>query len=261
MRKIDSSVKLRSLHIFAHVMLIPAIMYGSWEWWIASYVMWFLMGGVGISLGFHRYFSHKSFECEAWFENVMLFLGTLTGGGTVLSWVGIHRLHHSFSDTDKDPHGPVSLTPFQSYTHQWKRPHIPMRLIRDLLKKKNLVWTHRHYWKILFVWGLFLLAIDPLVFLFIFCVPIVFAYHTYAQVNTFCHMFGYKNYNNTGKSTNIPLLNLWAFGEGYHNNHHKFPWSYRIGLKKNEFDPCAWLLEKGLMKSGNKPNEKQIESS
>ncbi len=120
--KITAAIKLRAFHVAVHLALIPAIIYGNSWWWLAAFGAWFLVGGIGISLGFHRYFSHRSFETYKWFENTMLFLGSMTGGGTPLSWVGIHRLHHKHSDTKDDPHGPVSLTPFQSYTHQWQRP-------------------------------------------------------------------------------------------------------------------------------------------
>ena len=257
--KITSGLKLRVLHVFAHIMIIPAIVYGDLWLWLSSGAMWFLTGGLGISLGFHRYFSHGSFTCSKWFENIMLFLGTLTGGGTVLSWVGVHRTHHRHTDTISDPHGPISIGTFESYTHQWKRPHVPRRMVKDLLKKKNIVWMHKHYWKVLFLWSFILMTIDPMVFVFLFCLPIVYAYHTYAQINTFCHWFGYRNYNTKDNSRNIRWL-IWAFGEGFHNNHHRFPKSYRIGLKKYEFDPCAWLLELGLMNTGNKPNEREIDS-
>ena len=257
--KITLAAKLRALHIAVHLCLIPAFMYGEWWMWIGAYLMWFLTGGIGISLGFHRYFSHRSFECPKWFENTMLFLGSMTGGGSILSWTGIHRLHHKHSDTAEDPHGPIALSPFESYTHQWQRPHIPRTIMRDLLKKKNVVFFHRHYWKIMGAWAGLLFLIHPLAFIFLFAVPAVAAYHTYAQINTFCHLFGYRNFEMKGdRSHNISWLNFWAFGEGYHNNHHRFPSSYRIGLMPNEFDPCAWLLEQGIMTKGRKPSDERI---
>ena len=244
--------KLRLLHVFVHLMLIPAFIYGEWWMWLGAFFMWFLTGGIGISLGFHRYFSHRSFKTYPWFENVMLFLGSMTGGGTPLSWVGTHRFHHKYSDTEDDPHGPVSRTVFQSYTHQWQYKRIPRTIIKDLVRMPNVLWMHKNYWKVMFIWAFILLAIDPLVFVFGFCVPAVAAYHTYAQINTFCHLFGYRNFRIEGQSSNIPFM-FWAFGENYHNNHHRFPWSYRIGLRWWEFDPCAWLLERGLMTRGDKP--------
>lgn len=259
--KVTAATKLRAFHLAVHLALIPAFVYGDWWMWLGAFGVWFFTGCIGISLGFHRYFSHRSFTCPKWFENTMLFLGCMTGGGTPLSWVGIHRTHHKYSDTEKDPHGPIALTPFQSYTHQWQRPHIPRQMLRDLLKMKNVVFMHRHYWKVIFAWAALLFWIHPLVGLFAFCVPAVFAYHTYAQVNTWCHMFGYRNFDMPGDHSSNNLWMFWAFGENFHNNHHKFPWSYRVGLRWFEYDPGAWLIEKtGILREGRKPTDADLSS-
>lgn len=245
------SNKLRTIHVLNHLALIPALIYGPWWAWIVSFLIWMLIGTVGISLGFHRYLSHGSFKTYPWFEAVMIYLGTLACGGTPLGWAGTHRLHHAHVDTEKDPHSPVVLGFWRTYFHLWKPFHIPARLVRDLLRNKHVMICHKHYFKILIGWATVLWLIDPLAMIFGFCIPGVLAFHSYGLINAVSHTYGYRTYETKDKTShNNWFANLFTGGEGWHNNHHKFPHKYRIGLKPWEFDLGAWILETfRLMKS------------
>ena len=98
-------IKLRAIHFFNHLMLIPAFVYGEWWMWIASYAWWAVIGAIGISAGFHRYLSHKAYRTYGWFEKFSLTVGCLATGGTPLGWAGAHRMHHAYADTELNEHG------------------------------------------------------------------------------------------------------------------------------------------------------------
>lgn len=245
------STKLRIVHIFNHLMLVAGIVYGPWWAFVASFLVWQVIATIGVSLGFHRYLAHRSFETYEWFSTLMIYLGCLACGGTPLGWVGAHRLHHANVDTEKDPHSPLMLGFWRTYLHLWKPFHIPPRILRDLLKNKHVIFCQRNYFKIILGWAALLLMIDPLVMIFGFCVPGVLAFHSYGLINAVSHKYGYRTYESKDKSSrNNWIASIFTAGEGWHNNHHKFPSKYRIGLKWWEFDPGAWVLETfGLIKS------------
>ena len=252
MFKLNFSNRLRIVHALNHLALIPAVMYGTWWMWIAGYAFWYcVIGSIGISIGFHRYLSHKSFTTYKWFEALMIYIGCLATGGTPLGWAGSHRLHHAYTDTEKDPHSPLLLGAARAYFHVWEPFRIPSRMIRDLLVNPHIKFCQRHYFKILIGWAGLLFLIDPLLMVFGYCLPAVFAFHAYGHINAFGHIFGYRTYETKdGTSRNNWWVNLLTCGEGWHNNHHKFPNRYRIGLKWWEFDIGARTLEMfSLMKT------------
>ncbi len=239
-----SSNKLRAIHLFNHIMLIPAIIYGDWTLWLMAFLWWNFLGSFGISIGFHRLLSHKSFQTYSWFENFCIFVGCLATGGSPLGWAGVHRMHHSSPDLVGDPHSPKVIGAFRSYFHLWGQVVIKRRYVKDLIKKPFVIWCHRNYFKILLFWMTALYLINPLVGIFLFSIPAVFAFHAYGQINTLGHKFGYRTYATKDTSRNNWFVNILTCGEGWHNNHHQFPNSYRIGLSRWEFDLSAWILEK-----------------
>ena len=244
MKKVSFSNRLRAVHLVNHLALIPAVMYGEWWMWILAYAWWNVIGTVGISVGFHRYLAHKAFTTYKWFEAVMIYAGCIACGGTPLGWAGAHRLHHAYCDTPKDPHSPAVDGFWRVYFHFWRPFHIPRRLVKDMLKIKHVRIAQKHYFKIVLGWAALLFIIHPMLGLFGFCVPAVMAFHAYGHINALGHMFGYRTYETRDKtSRNNWWVNVWTCGEGWHNNHHKYPSKYRIGLKWWEYDPGAWTLE------------------
>jgi stearoyl-CoA desaturase (delta-9 desaturase) len=221
--------------------------------WAAGYAFWYcVIGSLGISLGFHRYLAHKSFTTYKWFEILMIYSGCLATGGTPMGWAGTHRLHHAYCDTEKDPHSPKILGGVRAYFHLWNPFEIPKGMVRDLLKNPHVRFCQQHYFKILFAWAGLLFLIDPLLMLFGYCLPAVFAFHAYSHVNAISHLFGYRTYDlrPDDSSTNNWWVNVLAPGEGWHNNHHKYPNRYRNGFKWWELDIGARTLETfGLMKT------------
>lgn len=198
---------------------------------------------VGSEAGFHRYFSHKSYETTKFKERVLLWLGTVAGVGSCLSWATMHRLHHKDADTEDDPHSPYFggwIKPFFGIPSTKNYDH---KITRDLLRDSHQRFTHKHYFKINIAWILLLSAISyavgtmlPLIILF--SMASISLWLLYGITNTIEHRFGYRSYETKDESKNQPILRLLFLGAGLHNNHHWKSNSPTFNLRKNwwEFD-------------------------
>jgi stearoyl-CoA desaturase (delta-9 desaturase) len=252
---IRNSTKLRCFHVFNHAMRFYGFFIGEWWMWPISFLIWNFIGTFGISIGFHRLLSHRSFKAKKWFKYFSSLIGCLATGGAPLSWVGAHRLHHSSPDGNDDPHSPIVKGYFNVYFHAWGKTIIPRKYIRDLIKSNYHKFLYRYYFLMLFFWAMALYAIDIRLGVFGYSVPAVMAFHVFGLINTCCHRYGYRTHNVSDSSTNNFWVNLVSCGEGWHNNHHKFPASHRIGLERGEFDISAFVIEKlGRAEKGSKEN-------
>ena len=168
------------------------------------YLTYMLVVFIGITLGYHRYFSHKEFEASAWQEVVMLSLGIVCGGRDPISWVGVHRMHHHFADTEKDPHG----TGWTAFFSTWRVNSIPKKYVKDLYNNPRIVFFHRHKFALWFLSFIVMLPIWE------FWVGIqVLSFFGFGMLNAFGHR--------DGKPVNNIFLNLIAPMEGAHAEHHK----------------------------------------
>ena len=172
----------------------------------------------------HRFYGHKSFTMNPYFIPFARWLCHHIGVGSVIGWVGHHRLHHLHSDTIDDIHSPK----YQGIVHIlfkcWD-VNIPRSLIKDVLSDKNLVWWHRNYFTYHFVVGLCLILVDIKLFIYVYCVP-----------NFFCLLSGYILAivpHVSGRAENSIMADIVTFGEGWHKFHHDNP---------NEFLFSKWDL-------------------
>lgn len=201
---------------------------------IYSFIWWLFLSSAVISAGYHRYFSHRSFKAPVWYEYLVLILGPLSGSGSALGWVGVHRMHHNYSDTEKDPHSPKHQPIWRVLTSTFKVPAIRPRHITDLLKNKRVLWFHRHHKKIrlLTLFGGLLLPFEWYIILIVS--PMIYGYLGYGLLNTLCHRHE--------QVSNSWIANILTGGEGWHANHHDQPRDWRIGKKWWEWDPAAWFI-------------------
>jgi fatty-acid desaturase len=240
MMKLSNTFKLRAFHIFNHLMMIYGLWHGEWWMWLCSFAIWNVIGTFGISIGFHRLLSHRSLKTSDRFTKISSVLGCLATGGAPLSWVGAHRMHHS----GLDPHCPFEKGFFNVYFHRWGSVVIPVRFIKDLVRSPFQRFLYRYYFHFLLTWALVLYSLDPLLGFFVYSGPALLAFHSFALINTVCHRYGYRNFPQNNSATNNLFVNIISCGEGWHNNHHRYPSSYRIGLKRFEFDLSAYIIEK-----------------
>ena len=245
----STTTKLRTFHVANHIALLYGLYFYSYYWVFLSALAWFFIGSLGVSIGYHRLLSHRSFKTHPAYLKCLTILGCLSLGGSPISWVGAHRLHHKFTDSQKDPHSHSHIGKLRAYLHLWDQFVIPRSLVKDLVKDPFIKYVHRNYFLIVGLWAIACYLISIPMGIFLFSAPCVFAFHAYGLINVFGHGHGGKTFTTSDKSSNSWIANLLTFGEGWHNNHHKYPSFYRIGLKKNEYDISAFLLEKlGIMR-------------
>ena len=234
---------LRFMHLFNHIIVVYGLIVYS-PWWIfLGLFFWFLFGCIGISITFHRHLSHGSFTANDKARKAGIILGCLATAGSPVMWVGTHRLHHSFSDKKGDPHSIFNDGWLRTYLHFWKPFFVGKKYIKDIYKDPFLKWTHRYYPFIVLSYAGSLFLLDPCIGIFAYSLPSVFAFHAFALVNTFGHWHGYRSWKISNNSTNSWIANILTWGEGWHNNHHRFPGMHRMGFLSREVDISAWILE------------------
>jgi fatty-acid desaturase len=227
MFKLSFNSKLHLLWIICHIWLIVCLfMNFNILYLIIGYIWYIIVKGIGSEIGAHRYFSHRSFITTKAKENILLWLQFLCGEGSLLSFVGVHRMHHAYSDTNKDPHSPL-------YKGFWKIVffidplEIKPRFVQSLTHNRQIKLQHRFYFLLhgtLIIIGIFY----PIFYAYFIALPIILSLYTNAIVNTLLHTYGKKDNNQRDNSRNMPWLNLILFGAGYHSNHHRNPKEYKL---------------------------------
>jgi stearoyl-CoA desaturase (delta-9 desaturase) len=245
-----------SVLVFLHVGAIAALFTFSWRNLAVATFLYWMTTGLGISLGYHRLHTHRSYKCPRWLEYFFAVCGTLTLEGGPIFWVATHRLHHQKSDQSGDPHSPRDGA---WWSHAgWilngetahNRTSKMAKYAPDLAKHRFYVWLNDYHWIPSVVLGLALLAIGGLpMFLWGGCLRIVFGLHATWLVNSATHMWGSRRFDTIDDSRNNWFVALIGFGEGWHNNHHAHPTSARHGLAWYEFD-LSWLELKLLRAVG-----------
>jgi stearoyl-CoA desaturase (delta-9 desaturase) len=235
-----------------HIGAIAALFMFNWRAFASFLILLWVATGFGISLGYHRLHTHRSYKVPLWMEYFFAICGTLTLEGGPIFWVATHRIHHQRSDQPGDPHSPRDGA---WWSHLgWiligESKHNNSRLMAkyapDLAKHRFYVWLNDYHWVSSVVLALALFAIGGLpMFLWGGCMRIVFGLHATWAVNSATHMWGSRRFATRDDSRNSWWVALITFGEGWHNNHHAHPTSARHGLAWYEFDP-SWLTIKLL---------------
>ena len=239
-----------------HLLAIPALLMFSWQNVLAMLVGNWIVGSLGVGLGYHRLLTHRSFKAPKWLEYFLTALGTMSLQDDAVRWVATHRIHHAFTETDKDPHstkpgfwwaqiGWVLFGTAQDHDQKTLQKYVP-----DLMKDKFQVFLAKWFFVPIIISAFILFAIGGwgMVFWGVF-VRVVFGWHTTWFVNSLAHIYGDKPYETTDDSTNNWFVAILTFGEGWHNNHHAFPTSARHGLKWYQFD-MNWITIRIFEKLG-----------
>jgi stearoyl-CoA desaturase (delta-9 desaturase) len=255
-------IYMAALHIAALFALFPS----NFSWAAVGVAVFFhwVTGGLGITLGFHRLVTHRSFQTPKWLEYFFVLCGTLSCQGGPINWIGIHRLHHLHSDQNLDPHD--SNKGFWWSHMGWmlyKNPadtDIP-RVTKDISGDPVYQFLQNYFIPIQVVLGLILYFLGgwPFVVWGIF-VRVVAVFHCTWFVNSATHKFGYRTYESEDRSTNCWWVALLTYGEGWHNNHHAFQYSARHGLKWWEID-LTWMTIQFLQSLGLASKVKLVEES
>jgi stearoyl-CoA desaturase (delta-9 desaturase) len=232
----------------------------------------YVLTGLGVTVGFHRLFTHRSFKAGRTVRATLAILGSAAIEGPAISWVADHRKHHAFSDRLGDPHSPhvdhgVGLAgALRGLLHAhmgWLFRHDQRgsraRYAPDLLADPTIRFVDRTF----IVWALAGLAVPFALgvaiggslragltgLLWGGAVRILVLHHVTYSINSICHVFGRRRFRTSDESRNVFWLALLSFGESWHNNHHAFPTSARHGLGRWQLDPSA-LVIRGLEACG-----------
>ncbi len=224
---------------------------------------------IGISLTYHRYFAHRTFKTSRLVQFLMAFWGQTSVQKGALWWAGHHRNHHRFSDEEDDVHSPVLRGFLWAHVGWILNPRYektPFEVIKDMAVYPELVWLdrHKHVPSVAFAVLMFLIGgWSGLVWGFL--VSTVILWHCTFSINSMAHLFGKRRYPTTDTSRNNVWLAILTGGEGWHNNHHYFCSSARLGFRWWEFDPTYYLvclLEKlGLVWDVKRPPRHLIDAS
>src|SRR5580765_7536747 len=224
----------------------------------------YLLTGVGVTVGYHRLFTHRAFQTTQWLRWSFAILGSMAVEGPVLAWVADHRKHHQFSDQEGDPHSPHvgggngiwagARNLFHAHVG-WLfvsegRADIS-KYVPDLLAERGMRVIHRLFplWvavslvlpaAIGYAWNGWRAALTCL--LWGGAVRIFLLHHVTFSINSICHFWGRRRFVSDDHSRNVWWLSWLSFGESWHNNHHAFPSSAFHGLRRLEIDPSGWLI-------------------
>ncbi|WP_083473498.1 fatty acid desaturase [Frankia sp. R43] len=224
--------------------------------------MW-VVTGLGITVGYHRLFTHRSFRATPPLAAALVIGGSMAGQGGLVSWVAIHRRHHERSDSEGDPHSPnlagaglAGRLRGLAHSHfLWMRRHEYPNVVHyapDLIRDRGLMRVARRY----YLWVALGLALPAAVgglvdqsltgalygLLWGGLVRMFVLEHTIWAINSFLHMFGTRPFVSRENSRNGGVFAMLTFGESWHNNHHAFPESPSFGLRWYRLDPGYWFI-------------------
>lgn len=209
--------------------------------WVASVGIYAIIGCFGISIGYHRLLTHKSFKTNKFWERFCTLMGMLAFTGSSLGWVGMHRQHHRYSDKPGDPHSPavhgakMLIANYDFDPSKWA--------VRYLITDKFHVLTHKYYFGLLILWAVLWALLGPYFLFHVVLIPAIISIWISTSSNYMNHRWGYRNFETSDNSKNLWINAILTFGEGWHNNHHAHPGRYDFGVKPWEIDLAARVIE------------------
>ncbi len=261
---------------FLGLVIAIGLLWNTWVNWtdLGLLAVGYVLTGVGITVGYHRLFTHRAFQTKPWLRWTFAILGSMAVEGPVLAWVADHRKHHQFSDVEGDPHSPHAAggSGFMAAAKNLFHAHVGWLFIHegradipkyvpDLIAERGMKTIN----KLFALWLFVGLAVPALLgfaisgtwqgavtgLLWGGAIRIFLLHHVTFSINSICHFWGRRRFRSTDESRNVWILSLISFGESWHNNHHAFPSSAFHGMARFErgMDPGGWVIT-GLEKLG-----------
>jgi len=220
------------------------------------FLVFYLWHGLGITLGYHRLLSHRAFRPQPAFEYFLILGGYLAFQGSPIWWAAIHRAHHRYADTDRDPHTPRKGLRYAllgwlfdtSYLSQLNLANHCKDLIKNefyrMLEPRGSV-VHANALNLLvnIVYRILLVCFFGWIVFWANMAASICVFMIPQLLNVVCHLpkMGYKNFPSDDDGVNVWWVSILALGEGWHNNHHAYPGSSRSGVRPHELD-LSWQV-------------------
>jgi stearoyl-CoA desaturase (Delta-9 desaturase) len=215
-----------------------------------TFLVLYLLIGLSVTAGYHRLFAHKTYQAAWPVRLFFLIFGAGALENSVLSWSADHRVHHAHVDEERDPY---NIQKGFWWAHMgwifFSAEPVPQSVVRDLTEDPLVRWQDRYYkWIGLAVAVGIPLAVGLATGRVLGCLVIgcllrvVTSHHGTFFINSLCHMVGRRPYSTEHSARDSAVMAVLAFGEGYHNYHHSFPFDYRNGVKVWQFDPAKWMI-------------------
>ncbi len=239
-----TALTLFLLQLIAHLSAIYWVVNSSAAEWLTVLLVYFFTGCIGMSVTYHRLLTHRSFKTSKFFEYFGTLCATVGLTGSSLSWTAAHRLHHQKADKPGDPHSPIKLGYLKA---QWLSMFSPISIRKSPVIHDSVhVFFHRYYIQINLLWGILLYLVGGVwAVLNLWLVPACVLWNAGSLINTVCHtkLLGYRRYNVPDHSVNNPVLGLAMWGEGWHNNHHRYQSRPNIGEHWWEIDIGYYVIK------------------
>ncbi len=237
-------------------------------------IFMFYFMGLGLTAGYHRYFSHRSHDAHPLLQIFYLITGATMVHRPILDWAHVHRVHHKFSDTDLDPH---NINQGFYYAHMgWIYQKTSLLsnhdMVPDLANNPLVLWQKKYYWWLVLVFGAGVSFAIGWAFgrpvgglLWGWALRVILQNQSAYTINSWAHTWGKQTYSKRAQARDSFLLALFSNGEGYHSFHHRFPSDYRNGVRWYQWDPSKWFVKTmswiGLAKNLRMTSEADIQKA
>jgi fatty-acid desaturase len=248
MIKMTHNQTVRTLQIINHILAMIGIVYAiyiaEYSLLFVSVITYWIIGVLGINIGYHRLLSHRSFKTHWFWEQLFSLIGVLTVVGSPLAWVAVHRQHHRSAERPGDPHSPYLLGNLRAWFGIWNMPRLDLKLVRDMRENNFQRELHKKYLLVILIWIGILFAYDPLMIIYVFAIPACLCLHSTSAIIVIAHRHGYRPYPDVkDQSRNSWIANLITLGEGWHNTHHAKPYAWNNQERWWEFDIPAYIIK------------------
>lgn len=243
---------------------VPVALANGWVRWLdlVMLAVLYAVGVHGITVGYHRLFTHKAFHARPWMRSALALAGSLAIKGRVVDWVADHRKHHQFSDKEGDPHSPWEFGPgVKGLIRGLIHAHVgwiftysgtdTAKYAPDLLADKPIDRISR-LWPVVAVVSMIVptaigfwadgLAGAVMAFFWVTVVRVALVHHMTWSINSVCHVWGKKPFKSRDEARNVAWLSLISGGESWHNYHHADPSSARHGVLPHQVDTSAMII-------------------
>jgi stearoyl-CoA desaturase (delta-9 desaturase) len=249
---LSNNAKVKILQAFVYIVSICTVVFAfDLTLFLVALVLGWITFGIAGSICLHKLSSHRSFvpknKLIKW---IILWFGTIGSLGSTICWAAGHREHHEHSDLKTDPHRPFGspFHKFKMWFYYFPTWDISPAIVADLLRDKDHVFFHKHYYKIVLSYIIFLGILNPIYIGYFYAIPVLYLLFGISWATVIAHIpqLGYKSfrtYNSRDYTYNSHMWGIILAGEGYHNTHHSNPWLWNTALCKGEFDLTAPIIK------------------